>query len=234
MRPPDTLKDRVVASAARGAATQARWQSRDLLSRRSLDAAPDLLRGQAAEMAFSPHARDQILSLALSAAAAELERGGATKATGLPAFLDGPAPSEAARLVVRGEVFHSGPLRASASRKVADAIERRHRPDCRSRREIAERLREDAALHTLLWDDPRLPCDSRTRLLMLFSIPKLLDRADHLDPIGAGPPGRPSLLARLDPRPAIRRLLSQIPTGWLVSGSVVAALFALSGLEERS
>ena len=75
MRSPDYAKAHIVAAAALGALTEARRQSSELLSRQSADAAPDLLRGHAAEMAFSPLGRDQVLSLALLVAADDLEGG---------------------------------------------------------------------------------------------------------------------------------------------------------------
>ncbi len=222
MPPPDPPAPDAVVAAVSAALAEARWQSRELVSRRPPKAAADLLRGQAGEMAFSPIARDQILGLALSAAAAELERG-SRLVTELD-VLDGPAPSEALRQLVRAEAYRSGPLPASQSRKVAETLERRRRLEGGSERDLAERLREEAALHTRLWDDPRLPSDSLGRLVMLCAVPKLLERAEALEAASADAAARD----RRGPlRRLVRRVLSAIPTGWLVGGGVVAFAIAL-------
>ena len=56
------------------AVAEARWEAADLLSRRPALAA-DLLLGHAAELAASPVRSDQLLSLALERAAADLDAG---------------------------------------------------------------------------------------------------------------------------------------------------------------
>ena len=192
MKPPDYAKAHIVATAALGALTEARWQSSELLSRRSADAAPDLLRGLAAEMAFSPLGRDQVLSLALLVAADDLEAGRSPAAAASELVLLQPGPADAARSDVRARVLNSGVIpRAAAvavavapadARRAAEDLERRYRPECGSDLELSARLTAEANLNELLWDDPRLPGDDRTRLTMLFSIPQLLDLAEALGP----------------------------------------------------
>lgn len=181
MRPPDYAKAHIVAAAALGALTEARGQSRDLLSRQSANAAPDLLRGHAGEMAASPLGRDQVLSLALLAAADDLEAGRAPAGTSELVLLE-PGPDDAARLEVRSRVLSLAFVPATDARRAADELERRHRPECGSDLELSARLTAEANLHELLWDDPRLPGDDRARLTMLFSVPKLLERAEALGP----------------------------------------------------
>ena len=64
-----------IASAAVEALLAARWECADVLSRRPARLAADLLRGHAAELATSPLASDQVLSLALDTAARDIEAG---------------------------------------------------------------------------------------------------------------------------------------------------------------
>ena len=182
MKPPDYAKAHIVATAALGALTEARWQSSELLSRRSADAAPDLLRGLAAEMAFSPLGRDQVLSLALLVAADDLEAGRSPAAAASELVLLQPGPADAARSDVRARVLNSGVIPTADARRAAEDLERRYRPECGSDLELSARLTAEANLNELLWDDPRLPGDDRTRLTMLFSIPQLLDLAEALGP----------------------------------------------------
>lgn len=217
MRPPDYAKAHIVAAAALGALTEARRQSRDLLSRRCADAAPDLLRGHAAEMARSPLGRDQVLSLALLVAADDLECRRSPAATSELVLLE-PEPDEAARLDVRTRVLDSGLVPTAEARLAAEDLERRHRPECGSDLDLSARLTAEANLHETLWDDPRLPADDRTRLTMLFSVPQLLERAEAL---GAG--RQPRSRARRAGSQAAQRLpwrlrsVSGLPlAGWLL------------------
>jgi hypothetical protein len=181
MKPPDTHKGHIVASAALGALSEARWRSRDVLSGKSAEAAPGLLRGHAAELAVSPIGRDQLLGAALLAAADDLERGRPFRFDGHMALPE-PPPSEAERTRIRREAFGAGAIPTAESRKVLEDLEVRYRPECGSAAELSARLEADANLHEAVWDDPRLACAPRTRLVMLFSVPKLLDRAEELAP----------------------------------------------------
>jgi len=222
MKPPDYARTHIVAAAALGALTQARWQSGGLLSRESADAAPELLRGHAAEMASSPLGRDQMLSLALLAAADDLEAGRSPAMVSERVLLE-PGPDDAARLGVRTRVLSSGLLPTADARRAAEDLERRHRPECANDLELSARLTADANLHELLWDDPRLPADDRARLTMLFSVPQLLERADALGP-GRRPPPPPA--GRADARQPVRpRSVFGLPVSglMLVLGPTVVA-----------
>lgn len=186
MKTPDAPKSHIVAAALLGALTEARWRSGELLSRKSAELAPDLLRGHAAEMAFSPIGRDQVLSLALSAAADDLEAGRAP-ADERALFLRAHPPDESARAQVRGRIPVFNPAATREVRAVVEELERRCRPECRGDVEMSERLANEADLQELLWDDPRLPCEDRVRLIMLLSVAQLRERAQAL--------GRPALAA---------------------------------------
>lgn len=179
MPPPDATKNHIIAAALLGALIEARWRSGDLLSRKSAELAPDLLRGHAAEMAFSPIGRDQVLSLALSAAADDLEAG-RLPSDERASFLRAPGPDDSARSGIRRRTILLGASGGSEARGVVEELERRYRPECRNELELSGRLNEDAVLHDLLWDDPRLPCEDPVRLVMLSSGSKLVERAGVL------------------------------------------------------
>jgi hypothetical protein len=172
----------VVASAAIVALMDARWESSDLLSRRPSQLTPDLLRGHAAELAASPIGRDQLLSIALDAAAQDLDEGRPALANGALFLIDDPNPAVDARAAVRNAALGQGGVPLAESQRVADDIEQRQRRECIEVRELSRSLAAEARLHELLWDDPRIPADSRTRLVMLCSVPRLLHRAEELDP----------------------------------------------------
>lgn len=226
MKPPDYAKAHIVASAALGALTEAVWQSRDLLSGPCAEAAPDLLRRLAGEMACSPIARDQVLSLALCAAAGDLEAG-LLPASAIERILLPPGPDDIARLEVRAQVLGLGFLPAADARRAADELERRHRPECASDLELSARLTAEANLHELLWDDPRLPGDDRVRLTMLFSVPALLERAEALGPARRARTPSTAVGGQLrERRPwRLRSVLGLPLAGWfLAAGPAVAAV----------
>jgi hypothetical protein len=175
----------VIASAAIVALMDARWESSDLLSRRAPQLTPDLLRGHAAELAASPIGRDQLLSIALDAAARDLDQGRSALANGALFLIDDPSPEAEARTAVRNAALSQGGVPLAESQRVADDIEQRQRRECIEVRELSLRLTAEARLQELLWDDPRIPADSRTRLVMLCSVPRLLRRAEELDPARA-------------------------------------------------
>lgn len=192
MKPPDERRGELIAGAAFGALVDARWHTQDLISRRPKEATPDLLRGLARAMAFSPIARDQVLSVALLLAAEELERGGDVQGLAALAVLQRLEPAEAERLALRQEIFSAGAVPAAESHEVVASLERRYGPECRTPVELAGRLRDEAGLHELLWDHPRLPAAGRARLVMLFSVPKLLDRVRELEPRSAPAGSKPA------------------------------------------
>ena len=173
-----------VAAAAIQAVMEARWETTSLLARRPVESVPDLLRARAAELATSAWGRDQVMSVALEAAADDVENGRPALATGALFFFQGPADPEA-RLPIQREVFR----RFGSAEQEADAIvavveeEHRRAASGASPGEISARLFADALLHKQLWDLPRLRADSHTRLTMLCSVPRLVERARALDPL---------------------------------------------------
>lgn len=185
MRPVADPSGDLIAAAALEALMEARWRALDLLARKPRDEAPGRLRGLASDMSFSPIARDQVLSVALSAAAEALEHEDDLNALGVLDVLKRLAPSEEERLAVRREALGTGSTPTTDLRQVVEAMESRYRPDCRSSADLARQLRTEASLHELLWDHPRLSCDCGTRLVMVCSVPQLLKRAAEIDPKGA-------------------------------------------------
>jgi hypothetical protein len=77
--------DELAGPAADDAVMAARWECADLLSRKSPEAARDLLLGHAAELAGSPRPRDRVLSKALEAGAADIAAGRRPLQQALPA-----------------------------------------------------------------------------------------------------------------------------------------------------
>jgi hypothetical protein len=243
MKPRRDPRGDIIVSAALGALIEARWHVQDLMSRKPREAAPALLRGLAGEMAFSAVARDQLLSVALSVAADTMDEGGDLHAIGVLDVLERLGPAETDRLAVRREVFDAGSPPTTETRQVVEALESRYGPGSRSPVKLGRRLRDEASLHELLWDHPKLGCDSRTRLVMLFSIPKLLERAARLDPKGTaagwrsmvfddrGATVRDRALGGLfAARGWLRRpLLGLLPAGWIAAAGLALAA-ASSGL----
>jgi hypothetical protein len=172
----------VVASAAIAAVMDARWESSEALSRGPAELASDLLRRRAGELATSPAGRDQLLSVALQAAAADIAAGRPALADGALFLLEAPAPDPAARDALRAAVLKQGGVAVAESQRVAEEVEARQRRDGVEAAALAQQLRAEARLQELLWDDPRLPAAARTRLVMLCTIPRLLRRSEELDP----------------------------------------------------
>lgn len=241
MKPPDGTGD-LIASAALGAVMEARWHAQDLLSRKPREAAPGLLRGLAAEMSFSPLARDQVVSLALNLAADAIEQDGDVHGIGALEVLERLGPAEAERLAIRREVLAGGSTPTTEPRQVAERLECHYRSDCRSSSELARRLRDEADLHELLWDHPKLPCDDGTRLVMVFSVLALRERASEIDPKGARAGWRSSAFEARGAAPGrtlgdlfavrgwLRRpTLGALPAGWVAgTGLALASTVALT------
>lgn len=169
-----------LASALVAALAAARWHVADLASRRPRDLVPDLLSGRAAELALSPMAADQLLSLALDAAAADLAAGRPPLADGVLSFFPRLGTTDPA---------DESPLgtEADARRFVEDLglvaeLEARHRALGLAGAELAARLAEDAQMQDFLADDPRIPAGPSVRLLMRASIGPILERSRALDP----------------------------------------------------
>jgi hypothetical protein len=172
----------VVATAAIDALIAARWQCADLLARRPPAFVRDLLLARAAELASSPIARDQILSRGLEAAAADLEAGRPPLEEGAAFLFRERSPCATAREIVREQVFRYGGVPARASDDAAAELERRVRAERPADHELSQRLAREAHLQEVLWDDPRLPAETHTRLIMLCAVPKVIERALALDP----------------------------------------------------
>jgi len=180
-RPDGDLAD-VVAAAAIDALLAARWQCADLLSRKSPDAARELLLGHAADLASSAVGRDQLLSKALEAAAADLSSGRSPLGEGASFFFREREPCSTARRIVRQQVFRRGAIPSRKAHEVVADLERRLRREAADGRALHKRLVAEAHLHERLWDDPRVPADANTRLIMLCVVPKAMARAQELDP----------------------------------------------------
>ena len=185
MKPPDFSGLReLVRLAAIHAAMAARWEASDFSNRFRDLAVPDLLRARAAGLARSGAGRDQLLSLALAAAADDLQHGRAPLGAGA-LFWSEAANDPAERLRIQREVLALSGSADVAADALALHLEAEHRRDV-GPGGVATRLVRDARLHKRLWDDPRLRADARTRLVMLCSVPRLMDRARSLDPLRLG------------------------------------------------
>jgi hypothetical protein len=160
----------------------ARWEASELLSRRSSPVTADLLRGHAAELAHSSFARDQMLRLALEAAALDLEKGRSPLELGALFFFSRDVPSAQEREALRRLVAALGDPPADASDHLAPEFERRLAPELLTDAELCTRLLEEAELHETLWDDPRLAAEPQVRLRMLRSAEGFRERAAELNP----------------------------------------------------
>jgi regulator of nucleoside diphosphate kinase len=176
LRPlPELLATSLVAALA-----AARWEVADLASRRPGELVPGLLSGRAAELAMAPVAADQLLSLALDAAANDLTAGRAPLEEGVLAFFSRLDADE----VVEGTEF-DGPddgRRFIEDLHLVAELEARHRGLGFSGAELSARLAEDAQLQALLAGDARIPADAAIRRLMRASVEPLLERSHALDP----------------------------------------------------
>jgi hypothetical protein len=240
-----------VARAVVEAVSGARWQCAELLTRKDAHSVRDLLLAHAAELAGSALARDQLLGKALEAAAADLHAGRPPLEEATVSFFREPVPSEA-REAVREQVFRHCGIPSRASDAAAAELERRLRSDGLSDGDLSEALAAEARLHECLWDDPRLSAETHTRLIMLFAVPKIIERSEALDPSRArhlarretprsrrmraltlarpGGPGRAPQRPLARAAPVIRRIL-----GRGLASLTVGALFGLAmstGMED--
>lgn len=174
----DSFDTRLIEAALDEAVSAARWERIDLETRRPGSAHADLMLAKAAELAMSPVARDQLMSLAL-------ERYGQDQEADGPLIADARAAHERARIASR--VFALGPHKASDTEGLVLTVEARHatrlRQDACSRL-IAQCLEQEAVLQEALWDHPDIPADDAVRLTMLCSIPRLRARAEDLSSAG--------------------------------------------------
>lgn len=165
---------RLVEAALSDAVSAARWERIDLETRRPDCAHREWILAKASELAMSPIARDQLLSLALERSA----EGGAMND---PLIDIDCANRERALIATR--IFGLGAHKAAETEALVRAIEERHLrrlgPDVRFDL-LPQYLEQDAVLHESLWDHPALPGDDSVRLAMLCSVPRLRDRQQDL------------------------------------------------------
>lgn len=164
---------RVIDAAVSEAISAAQWERVDLESRRP-DIAPDLMLAKAAELALSPMARDQLMSLAL-------EQGAQDFHPDYP-LIDLACCTQERDLIAR-QVRALGPHKTSDTDALVTAAETRHSERLRHNVRfdlLAERLRQDAVLQETFWDHPDIPATDAIRLTMLCSISRLRDRAEAL------------------------------------------------------
>lgn len=172
---------RVVSSQAMA---NARWETADILSRRSVELAADMVSGRAAELALSPGAIDQIQSLYLERAADALRIGRPPLSGAALVFkpIEGPIPgSEAALNASAAEAAEADPLAAQA--------EAAHRETGLVGALLSARLVRDAVVHEALSQDARIPADERTRRIMALTASLLRGRARRVAQEAADPGG---------------------------------------------
>ena len=165
---------RLVEAALSDAISAARWERIDLETRRPDCAHREWILAKASELAMSPIARDQLLSLALEQSA----EGGAMN----DPLIDIDCASRERALIAK-RIFGLGAHKAAETEALVRAIEERHSrrlgPDaCFDL--LPQYLEQDAVLHESLWDHPALPGDDSVRLAMLCSVPRLRDRQQDL------------------------------------------------------
>jgi hypothetical protein len=142
-----------------------------------------LLNEQAAKARASPLGENQLLALALEAAA----NPGEFSAPALDALRE--PPDDVAQLYLRQAVFeHYQPVAAKAVARaapdwVARSAGRRVRLDSQL---LAGWLQGAADLNAALWDHPALPAEPGFRGLMLACVPALRDRAEQISRAKAG------------------------------------------------
>ena len=161
--------DRLLADAVMTLSEDARWEAHDLVSRRGVAAAVDLLRGHSGELALSRSAGDQLFGLALDQAAAALADGAAIPRVDLSAYLT-PCPlpeprldrirSQAAAFAAANDARLTVKPRGTAG---GPAPRRRMERS----RDAALAVRQTAALNRLMWSDARLALGDHDRALML-------------------------------------------------------------------
>lgn len=168
-----------LARATVWALATARWEAADLASRRPSAIVPDLLDGRAAELAFSPIADDQLLSLALEVAARDLRAGGVALAGGVHSFFPGLSCGAP-------EIARSAPLPHDEDLlRVFDIVvdlEARRRSLGLVGAELSGRLAQDAQLQEILAEDPRIPAVGEVRRRIRASVGPTMERSRALDP----------------------------------------------------
>lgn len=174
MRSSNNLDMRIIDAAISEAVASAQWERVDLESRRPGLMSDELMLAKAAELALSPVARDQLMSLAL-------EHGGQQYHPDYP-VIDLNCCADAREQISR-RILAMGPHKASESEAVVESVEARHSRRLRQTVRfdlLAECLEQDAVLQETFWNHPDIPATDSVRLTMLCSIPKLRERAETL------------------------------------------------------
>jgi hypothetical protein len=172
MNAPVQRATRLIPELLDDIAQEARWQAHDLVARRGREAAPNLLRGQAAESFGSPLAHDLLLGLALDQAAESLAAPAAAPVIDLSDLLrPDELPAERCRQIRAVADRLRGPARWID--ELAARIEREAGP-----RERVRLLRAHALLNERFWLDTRIRADDQVRARMLASAPHLRARAE--------------------------------------------------------
>lgn len=156
---------------------KARWEARDLLSRRSRESAIELLFAHAAELALSPNAPDQLLGVALSAAAQSVAEGRAVLASPPTVFVDYDGKLHATRRAIRNKVFHYATDHWQAALEQAALFTQASQAQENPKNGFADSTKglTEAAieLQRHLWDHPQIRADAHIRLVMFLSLPML-------------------------------------------------------------
>jgi len=156
-----------------GAFGKARWMCKDALSRRGAMAAAELLLAHAAELAGSADGRDQLLSLGLSAGAADIVAGRRPldAAPSVTLVRGAGARGERLRFAYQARETECAAMRLADG--IADEIARLGLAPASARR----LLLDCAALQASLWGAPEIPADSAARAVMRLSAPAIRERA---------------------------------------------------------
>ena len=161
--------DSIIASAAAKAIIEVHQEIHDLSTQAGRAGVVARLRERSAELAHSGVGREQLKSRALEVAADDLAWGRAALSNWPTFFAEERRPSPESRAELRRLVTPYQPADAVAS-SVAAAIEARLLQDGEdsfaATRQLAERLADEIALQSALWDDPRLAADLNARRLM--------------------------------------------------------------------
>lgn len=168
------LKTRIIDAAITEAIAAAQWERIDLESRRPGNTADELMLAKSAELAMSPVARDQLLSIAL-------EHGAQHFHPDYPVVNADCEPGE--REPITARVLALGPHKVSETDAVVAMFEDRHagRLSRNVRFDLlADCLEQEAVLQEYFWNHPDIRGSDSVRLTMLCSVPRLRDRAEAL------------------------------------------------------
>ena len=163
------ISDSIVASAAAAAISEVHDEIHDLSAHAGRAGVVARLRERSAELSQSGAAREQLKSRALEVAADDLAWGRAALSNWPTFFAAEHRPSPESRAELRAMVTPYQPADAVAA-SVAATIEARLLQDggdsFTAARQLAERLADEIALQSALWDDPRIAADLNARRLM--------------------------------------------------------------------